>query len=240
MVGSGPPTEADQGPAKDRPIPRAIGKQDCQPSPRADPWKYGNGWSCAVNECKSGGPKKTYLGLERHFARQHVPQKVEYVCPFGGYGCTKGVSQAVACNPDVKMARRHARKWHSEEAELHKVIRSVPYVVVDNRDYVAPGDIRSYPCNPQGPGTRPFRDWPFLDDRAGPRWTVKSVRDCYVSKEGKGRPKPHPGLQAREKMCTIGTVKTNIGKTLKAPQAFSGGPLSESGKDNFHIRNWVS
>ena len=134
------------------------------------------------------------------------------------------------------MARRHARRWHSEEAELHQVIRSVPYVVVDNRDYVAP----SYPSNPQGPGSRPFREWPFLDDRAGPRWTVGSVRDGYVSKEGKGRPKPHPGLQAREKMCTIGTVMTNIGKTLKAPQAFSGGPLTESGKDNFQVGNWVS
>ena len=33
VVGSGQPTEADQGPAKDRPIPRATGKQDCQPSP---------------------------------------------------------------------------------------------------------------------------------------------------------------------------------------------------------------
>ena len=172
VVGSGQPTEADQGPAKDRPIPRAIGKQDCQPSPRADPWKFGDGWSCAVNGCKWGGPKKTYLGLERHFARQHVPQRVEYVCPFGGYGCTKGVSQAAARNPDMEMARRHARRWHSEEAELHEVIRSVPYVVVDNRDYVAPGDIPSYPSNPQGPGSRPFRDWPFLDDRAGPRWTV--------------------------------------------------------------------
>ena len=240
VVGSGQPTEADQGPAKDRPIPRATGKQDCQPSPRADPWKYGDGWSCAVNGCKWGGPKKTYLGLERHFARRHVPQRVEYVCPFGGYGCTKGVSQAAARNPDVKMARRHARRWHSEEAGLNEVIRSVPYVVVDNRDYVAPGDIPLYPSNPQGPGSRPFRDWPFLDDRAGPRWTVESVRDGYVSKEGKGWPKPYPGLQAREKNCTFGTVMTNIGKTLKAPQAFSGGPLIKSGKDNFQVGNRVS
>ena len=240
VVGSGQPTKADPRPAKDRPIPRATGKQDCQPSPRADPWKYGDGWSCAVNGCKWGGPKKTYLGLERHFARHHVPQRVEYVCPFGGYGCTKGVSQAAARNPDMKMARRHARRWHSEEAELNKVIRSVPYVVVDNRDYVAPGDIPSYPSNPQGPGSRPFRDWPFLDDRAGPRWTVESVRDGYVSKEGKGRPKPYPGLQAREKKCTVGTVMTNIGKTLKVPQAFSGGLLIKSGKDNFQVGNWVS
>ena len=148
--------------------------------------------------------------------------------------------QTAARNPDMKMARRHARKWHSEEAELNEVIRSVPYVVVDNRDYVAPGDIPSYPSNPQGPGSRPFRDWPFLDDRAGPRWTVESVRDGYVSKEGKGRPKPYPGLQAREKKCTVGTVMTNIGKTLKAPQAFSGGSLIESGKDNFQVGNWVS
>ena len=240
VVGSGQPTEADQGPAKDRPIPRATGKQDCQPSSRADPWKCGDGWSCAVNGCKWGGPKKTYLGLERHFARYHVPQRVEYVCPFGGYGCTKGVSQAAARNPDMKMARRRARRWHSEEAELNEVIRSVPYVVVDNRDYVAPGDIPSYPSNPQGPGSRPFRDWPFLDDRAGPRWTVESVRDGYVSKEGKGGPKPHSGFQAREKKCTVGSVMTNIGKTLKAPQAFSGGLLIESGKDNFQVGNWVS
>ena len=169
------------------------------------------------------------MGLERHFARRHVPQRVEYVCPFGGYGCTKGVSQAAARNPDMKMARRHARRWHSEEAELNEVIRSVPYVVVDNRDYVAPGDIPSYPSNPQGPGSRPFRDWPFLDDRAGPRWTVESVRDGYVSKEGMGRPKPHSEFQAREKKCTVGTVMTNIGKTLKAPQAFSGGSSSISG-----------
>ena len=33
---------------------------------------------------------------------------------------------------------------------------------------------------------------------------------------------------------------TNIGKTLKAPQAFSGGPLIKSGKDNFQVGNWVS
>ena len=141
------------------------------------------------------------------------------------------------CNPDMKMARRHARRWHSEETELHEVVRSVPYVVVDKRDYVAPGDIPPYPSNPQRPGSRPFRDWPFPDDKAGPRWTVESVRDGYVSKEGKGRPKPHPGLQAREKKCTVGTVMTNIGK---APQAFSGGPLIESGKDNFKVGNWVS
>ena len=104
VVGSGQPTEADQGPAKDRPIPRPTGKQDCQFSPRADPWKFGDGWSCAVNGCKWGGSKKTYLGLKRHFAHHHVPQRVEYVCPFGGYGCNKGVSQAAALNPDMKMA----------------------------------------------------------------------------------------------------------------------------------------
>ena len=102
------------------------------------------------------------------------------------------------------------------------------------------GDIPSYPSNPQGPGSRPFRDWPFLDDRTGPRWTVESVRDGYVSKEGKGGPKPHSGFQAREKKCTVGTVMINIGKTLKAPQAFSGGLLIKSGKDNFQVRNWVS
>ena len=33
------------------------------------------------------------------------PQSVEYVCPFGGYGCTEGVSKTVARNPDMKMAR---------------------------------------------------------------------------------------------------------------------------------------
>ena len=126
VVGSGQPTEADQGPPKDRPIPRATGKQDCQPSPRSDPWKYGDGWSCAVNGCNWRGPKKTYLGLKRHFARHHVPQRVEYmyVCPFGGYECTKGVSQTATRNPDTKMARRHARRWHLEEAELQEAIRS--------------------------------------------------------------------------------------------------------------------
>ena len=62
---------------------------------------------------------------------------------------------------------------------------------------------------------------------------MESVRDGYVSKEGMDRHKLYPGLQAREKKCIIGTVMTNIGKTLKAPQAFSGGPLIESGKENF-------
>ena len=90
------------------------------------------------------------------------------------------------------------------------VIRSVPYVVVDNRNYVAPGHIPPYLSNPQGPGSRPFRDWPFPDDRAGPRWTVESVRDGYISKDGKGRPKPHPRLQARKNKCIIGTVLTDI------------------------------
>ena len=71
---------------------------------RADPWKYGDVWSCDVNGCKWGSPKKTYLGLARHFARHHVRQTVEYVCPFGGYGCTKGVSQPAARNQDMKMA----------------------------------------------------------------------------------------------------------------------------------------
>ena len=53
IVGSGQPTEADQGPAKVRcrPIPRATGQHDHKPSPRADPWKHGDGWSCAVNGC---------------------------------------------------------------------------------------------------------------------------------------------------------------------------------------------
>ena len=66
-------------------------------------------------------PKKTYLGLARHFARHHVPQRVEYVCPVCRYGCTKGVSQAAACNADMKMAIRHARRWHSEQAELQEL-----------------------------------------------------------------------------------------------------------------------
>ena len=51
VVGSGQPTEANQGPAKVRcrSNPRATGQQDCQPSPRDDSWKYGDWWSCAVN-----------------------------------------------------------------------------------------------------------------------------------------------------------------------------------------------
>ena len=103
----------------------------------------------------------------------------------------------------MKMARRHARKFHSEEAELQEVIRSVPYVMVDNRDYVAPGDIPPHPSNPQGPGSRRFRGWLFPDDKAGPRWTVESVHDGYDFKEGMNRPKPLPGLQARKNKCII-------------------------------------
>ena len=38
----------------------------------------------------------------------------------------------------------------------------------------------------------------------------------------------------------IGTVLIDIRKTLKAPQAFSGGPLTESGKDDFQVGYWVS
>ena len=33
---------------------------------------------------------------------------------------------------------------------------------------------------------------------------------------------------------------TDIGKTLKAPQAFSGGPPIESEKDDFQVGHWVS
>ena len=55
-----------------------------------------------------------------------------------------------------------------------------------------------------------------------------------------GKPKPHPGLQARKNKCIIGTVLTDIKKPQKAPQAFSCGPLIESGKNDFQVGNWVS
>ena len=79
-----------------------------QPMPWANPWKTESGWHCLVQGCDWGGPDKTYAGLERHFARHHVPQRVEYVCPYGGYTCSKGESEVGGHNPDSKMARRHA------------------------------------------------------------------------------------------------------------------------------------
>ena len=99
----------------------------------------------------------------------------------------------------------------------------VPYVVGNNKVYIAPADIPPYRSNPQGPGSKPFRAWPFPNDRAGPKWFVESVQDDYVTKEGIGR------LQAIKNKCIIGTVLKDIGQTLEAPQAFSGGPLDDLG-----------
>ena len=51
---------------------------------------------------------------------------------------------------------------------------------------------------------------------------------------------PGSAHQARKNKCITGTVLIDIRKTLKAPQAFSGGPLIESGKDDFQVGNWAS
>ena len=88
---------ADRG---HRPMQRDEVAPIRQPMPRASPWRAENGWRCLVQGCNWGGPDKSYPGLERHFARRHVPQRVEYVCPYGGYTCSKGESEAGGHNPD--------------------------------------------------------------------------------------------------------------------------------------------
>ena len=82
-------------PTQRQPMPRSGGDRGHRPMqrdevtpirqrmPRAEPWKAGNGWRCLVQGCDWGGPDKSYAGLERHFARRHVPQRVEYVPIWG-------------------------------------------------------------------------------------------------------------------------------------------------------------
>ena len=97
-----------------RPMRRVEVTLVWKPMLRAGPWRTESGWLCLVQGCDWGGPDKSYVGFECHFARCHVPQRVEYVCPYGGYTCSKGGSEVDSHNPDSKMARRHAKRWPGE------------------------------------------------------------------------------------------------------------------------------
>ena len=143
------PTPRAGGDRGHRPMQRDEVTPIRQPMPRADPWKAENGWRCLVQGCDWGGPDKSYAGLERHFAQRHVPQRVEYVCPYGGYTCSKGESEVGGHNPDSKMVRRHAKRRHAGEPDLARALQNIPYVVVDHPDYVPPGNLPPISTEPQ-------------------------------------------------------------------------------------------
>ena len=224
------PTPRAGGDRGHRPMQRDEVTSIRQPMPRADPWKAENGWRCLVQGCDWGGPDKSYAGLERHFARRHVPQRVEYVCPYGGYTCSKGESEVGGHNPDSKMARRHAKRWHAGEPDLARALQNIPYVVVDHPDYVPPGNLPPFPQNPRGPRFQPFRAWAHAEDGAGPRWSIGSVRAGYTSRDGErrkkepaeGKPAPHglsqpepPTDRRTRSVMPRGPINSPVGKDIR-------------------------
>ena len=75
-----PPASGDKG---RRPMQPDEVAPIRQPMLRAGPWRAESKWSCLVQGCDRGGPDKSYVGLKCHFARCHLPQRVEFVCPYG-------------------------------------------------------------------------------------------------------------------------------------------------------------
>ena len=140
-----------------------------------EPWRQDSVWKCAVKGWDHPGTN-TILALEKHFMRWHQPQRVEYVCPFGGYRCP--LQPCSAHNPELAMIRRHTKRHHCREAGWERASTELPYVVVDNPEIKDPGDLPRFPRDPRSGA--PLRDWPFFLENAGPRWTTESVRVGWV------------------------------------------------------------
>ena len=66
----------------------------------AEPWRQDSLWKCTVKGCDYPGTY-TFLALEKHFMHWHQPQRVEYVCPFGGY--RSPLQPCTAHNPEPSM-----------------------------------------------------------------------------------------------------------------------------------------
>ena len=98
------------------------------------------------------------------------------------------------------MIRRHTKRHHRGEAGRERAATELPYVVVDNPEMKDPGDLPSFPRNPQSGA--PLRDWPFSVENAGPRWTTESMRDGWVPPSHSRRAPPEPS-QSRESDETV-------------------------------------
>ena len=163
-----------------------------------EPWRQDSLWKCAVKGCDHPG-SHTFLALEKHFMRWHQSQRVEYVCPFGGYCCP--LQPCSAHNPEPSMIRRHTKRHHRGEAGRERAATELPYVVVDNPEMKDPGDLPRFPRNPQSGA--PLRDWPFSLQNAGPQWTTESMRGGWVPPSHSRRAPPEPS-QSRESDETVG------------------------------------
>ena len=160
------PKEPRQASARDQPdLPSRAGSYSSE-----EPWRQDPLWKCVVKRCDHPGTY-SFLALKKHFMRWHQPQRVEYVCPFGGYRCPL---QPCSANPVPAMVRRHTKRHHCGVGKgLERALTELPYVVVDNLEMVDPGDLPRFPRNPQSGAL--LRDWPFSLETAGPRWTTESV-----------------------------------------------------------------
>ena len=161
------PKESGQAGARDQlDLPSRAGSHGSN-----EPWRQDPLWKCAVKRCDHPGTY-SFLALEKHFMRWHQPQRVEYVCPFGGYRCP--LQPCSAHNPEPAMVRRHTKRHHRGEAGWERALTELPYVVVNTPEMMDPGDLPRFPRNPQSGAL--LRDWPFSLETAGPRWTTESVR----------------------------------------------------------------
>ena len=165
-----------------------------------EPWRQDSLWKCAVKGCDHPGTH-TFVALEKHFMHWHQPQRVEYVCPFGGYRCP--LQPCSSHNPEPSMIRRHTKRHHQGEVGWERAATELPYVVVDNPEMKDPGDLPRFPWNPQSGA--PLRDWPFSLENAGPWWTTESMRVGWVPPSHSGRTPPGPPepSQSRESDETV-------------------------------------
>ena len=141
--------------------------------------------------------------VESHFACCHVPQRVECVCLYRGYTCSKG-------------------RWHAGEPDLARALQNIPYVVVDHADYVPPGSIPPFPENPRGPQFQSFRAWAHAKDGAWPRWAVGSVCDGYTGQSNEQRKKE----QAKGKLAPHGLSQREPPTGSRAKSEVPGGPMN--------------
>ena len=152
-----------------------------------EPWRQDSLWKCAVKGCGHPGTN-TFLALEKHFMRWHQPQRVEYVCPFGGYRCPlQPVRLITQSRPWKDAIPSDIIVWERASTKLH-------YVVDDNPEMMDPGNLPKFPRDPRSGA--PLCDWPFFLENAGPRWTTESMRVGWVPLTVRGglpQNPPNPG-----------------------------------------------